>query len=213
MADLTTGFTFAPNETITPDKFHQMVDAAFLSNLVTEELQSGGRFIRIVTPASPNTGDIRVGSDRLLEAFYNGVWNDLAVEPEVLVLTNKSGVDLVEGDVVVPDPANQDCFTISTVDVAPNVIGVLFEDIANNASGQVVIRGQVDVRIAPTFFVGQYTARAGEFLHGPDGTSVVAGVNVAAPVTSNSPRSDCFGICLQTITTGPTALATCYIWK
>lgn len=213
MGNLTTGYTFTTNEAVTPDKFHAMVDDAFLSNVVGQNLQSGGRFVNIAAVASPNTGDIRVGTDGRLQAFYNSVWNDLAAEPEILTLTNKSGVDLVQGDVVVPDPANADSFTISAVDVAPNVMGVLNEDIANNASGGVVIRGEVPVRIAPLFIAGQYIAQPGQFLHGPDGTSVVAGVNVAAPVNPNSPRSDCFGMLLQVSTTGPTDLKTCYIWK
>lgn len=213
MGNLTSGYNFEPNEAVTPDKFHDMVDLAFLSNVVNQNIQAGGRLVNVTTPASPNTGDVRVGSDGLLEFFYNSVWNDHPAEPALITLTNKSGVDLVEGDVVVADPANPDSFTVATVNPAPNVIGVLFEDIANNASGLVCVRGEVDVRIAPLFFAGQYIAHKGEFLHGPDGTSAVSGVNVAAPVNPNNPRSDCFGILLLASTTGPTDLKPCYIWK
>jgi len=213
MAKLTTGYAFTTNETVTPTKFHTMVDAAFLTDLVTEELQAGGRFIRIVTPASPNTGDVRVGSDGRLEFFYNSVWNNSPADPQVIVLTNKSGSDLVQGDVVIPDAANPDSFTIATVDRGPAVIGVLNEDIANNATGQVCIRGVCDVRIAPVLIGGQYIAQPGYFLQTPDGTTATTEEKVAAVANPNSPRSDYLGIVLQQATSGPTALVSCYIWK
>lgn len=211
MAQLQPGLDFATNERITAAKLHQFVDDAFLTNVANDDLLATIRAIWRAAPGSPAAGDVRVGTDGRLEFYVGGVWTTQPDDVVKITLTNKSGSNLVLGDVVVPDPTNPDSFTISAVNRTPNVIGVLAADIANNASGLVAIRGKVSVRVAPTFGV----AEAGELLLGPNGTSGTAAIKVAALVVSpsTSGRSDAFGQLLERASTTPTQLCTAYIWK
>lgn len=207
MASFTTGYSFTNSEAVTPGKIHAMVDSAYLVNLVTRDLASGSGLINIATPASPATGDVRVAASGLLEMYYGGAWNAPPGDPLAITLTNKSGSNLVAGDVVVTDPANAGSFTIASVNPAPNVIGVLAESINNNASGLVYVRGCCSVRVAASLGLA-----AGTLLRGPNGTSGSAAVKVAATGT-NDPRSDCFGILLASAGPATTVVATACIWK
>src|SRR5438105_4903433 len=60
----------------------------------------------------------------------------------VVPLTNKSGGQVIAGDVVVVDTTNNDAFTISTAgSVTTKVIGIAQETIASNATGRVLTAG------------------------------------------------------------------------
>lgn len=217
MGTFTTGHVFSAKEAVTPLAFHQMVDRSYLIGVKNPDFVAGVKLPYITTPGSPATGDVRIGSDGLLEFYYAAAWNDHPADAISLQLTNKSGVDLVLGDVVVPDPANASSFTRATLNPHPVVIGVLAENIANNGTGAVYVRGQCQVRIQPLFSVGFYIAAAGVLLKGPEGTSGTAEKKVAAQIceTSNEVRSDAFGILLidNSGNIGPTSILPCYIWK
>lgn len=207
MAQLSPGYSFATNEFVTPTKFHNYVDDSFLVNVKTTDL-SGCRLIYGTTPGTPATGDVRVGSDGRLEFYYSGVWNTQPADELTLTLTNKSGSDLVLGDVVVWDHANSASFTIASLNPAPDVCGVLAANIANNASGLVYVRGVVQCRVA-----NGSGGSAGQILRGPNGTSATAAIKVAG-TPSTDMRSDAFGIILEVVSAiPPTDVTTCYIWK
>lgn len=206
MAQMTPGYFFATDEHVTSTLFHNLVDDAFLINVKNADL-SNCRLIYTSTPASPSTGDVRVGSDGRLEFYYSGVWNTQPPEELTLTLTNKSGSDLVTGDVVVWDHTNSASFTIASVNPAPNICGVLAQDIANNASGSVYVRGTVQVRVA----VGAGIT-PGTLLRGPNGTSGTAAIKVAAAGSTDA-RSDWFGMALEGAVVGTTDVITCWIWK
>ncbi len=207
MAQLTPGYAFATNEFVTPTKFHNLVDDSFLVNVKNADLTSC-RMIYTATPGSPSTGDVRVGTDGKLEFYYSGVWNTQPAEELTLTLTNKSGSDLLLGDVVVWDHANSASFTIASLNPAPDVCGVLAANIANNASGLVYVRGVVQCRVATAA-----GGSAGQLLRGPNGTSGTAAIKVAAAPATDM-RSDGFGMILEPVSVaGSTDVTTCYIWK
>lgn len=68
-----------------------------------------------------------------------------AIGSNVADLTNKSGAQRVKGDVVIADVNNDDSFTTTTTSGHTKVIGVVGETIANNATGQVITAGYMDV--------------------------------------------------------------------
>ena len=62
----------------------------------------------------------------------------------VLRLTNKSGGDVVEGDVVIISSGTAAAFTTTTTaGLATDIVGVVLESIADNATGRVCISGYV----------------------------------------------------------------------
>lgn len=83
----------------------------------------------------------------------------------VLPLTNKSGAQRTEGEVVIADVTTDDSFTRTTAVGNDLVIGVVAETIANNAEGRIICGGYV-----PTMEVSAATSR-GDYLK----TSATAG--------------------------------------
>lgn len=60
----------------------------------------------------------------------------------VVSLTNKSGVDLIEGDVVVTDLDNDDAVDVtSTIDLSSRTVGIAQEEIPNGSNGMILIGG------------------------------------------------------------------------
>jgi hypothetical protein len=78
------------------------------------------------------------------------------VEPNTL--TNKSGGALEEGDVVVADASNDNAFTTTTTANDVDVIGVVKESIANNATGRVSVAGIVTVKVQGNVARGDFLA-------------------------------------------------------
>lgn len=70
-------------------------------------------------------------------------WAAAATGGGSIELTNKSGSNQVAGTVVILDRTNDSAFTTTTVLNDRRVIGVLEEDIDNNASGQVAVKGKI----------------------------------------------------------------------
>lgn len=208
MARFTPGYVFVTGEAVSPTKFHSMVDSAYLIGVVNSDLVTGVKLPNMSAPGSPATGDVRIASTGLLEFFFGGVWNTQAPDTLQLTLTNKSGSNLVLGDVVVADPANANSFTIAAVNPAPNVIGVLAESIANNASGLVNVRGTCSVRVA----FGAAGVASGVPLRGPNGTSGTAAIKVSGAATTDM-RSDAFAMTLEPVSFSPTQIITCLLWK
>lgn len=206
MAQLSPGETFQTNQFVTPNDFHDLVDDSSLVNVKTTDL-AAARLLYITTPGAPSTGDVRVGSDGRLEFFFGGVWNTQPPEELDLTLTNRSGSDLIIGDVVTFDHSNSASFTIASVTPAPDVAGVLMANIANLASGLVRVRGQCLVRVAAAAGLA-----AGTLLRGPSGALASPALRVAA-VGATDPRSDLFGILLESAGPATTDTAQAYIWK
>lgn len=92
---------------------------------------------------------------------YNLIRGRQTVAP----LTNQSGAQRVEGDVVVIATGNDDSFTTTTAEGNTGVVGVVAETIVAAAEGRVLVNGYV-----PTLKVAAATARGN-----PLKTSTVAG--------------------------------------
>jgi len=72
-----------------------------------------------------------------------------------VTLTNKSGVDVTTGAVVIQYTSTAECFTTTTANADGRVIGVTAENIDDNASGKVLIKGGVGaVLVAGTVAIG-----------------------------------------------------------
>lgn len=102
---------------------------------------------------------------------------------QVIPLTNKSGAERAEGEVVVVEETTDDAFTTTTAEGKKEVLGVVAETIADNAEGRVICSGYV-----PVLEVDGATVR-GDFLK----TSTTAGK--ATPATN--PEAGSFAIALS----------------
>lgn len=72
-------------------------------------------------------------------------------------MTNKSGTDQVAGTVVINDYTNNTAFTTTTTEGDRRVLGVLSEDITNNATGSVGVGGKIQtVRVTGNVLRGQW---------------------------------------------------------
>lgn len=147
MAEITPGSVFQTGDTVTPALFHTAVDDGFLVNVRQADLVSGVRLIERGTPASPISGDTRVGSDGRLEFYFGGQWITQEADQVIIVVTNRSGATCNLGDVVAPDRANADSFKTSGL-VSEPMLGVCMETITNLATGHVLLRGRCQAYVA-----------------------------------------------------------------
>jgi len=70
-------------------------------------------------------------------------WKSASAGGGVIDLTNKSGTDQAAGTVVVFDKSNDAAFTTTTTLIDRRVVGVLQEDVSNNATGKVAVKGKI----------------------------------------------------------------------
>ena len=214
MADLTPGIDFTGKTTASVAQMHQLVDSAYLNNVKNADLVSGVRLINITTPGSPATGDVRIDATGLLEFYFNSTWNAQPARDLKLSMVNNSGVNLFTGDVVVADHTLTNAFTRPSLNPAPDVVGVLAENITAGSTGLILVRGIGNVRVVPPIDSGK---GPGLLLGGPDGSLSGITTKVAAILQNGGKatdgRSDVFGITLIATTSGATEYVTCFIWK
>jgi hypothetical protein len=65
-------------------------------------------------------------------------------------LTNKSGSNLTAGAVIIFDGSNDNAFTTTTTELDRRVLGVITEDIDNEATGNVLVAGIASVQVLGT---------------------------------------------------------------
>ena len=214
MADLTPGIDFTGKTTVSVAQMHQLVDSAFINNVKNADLVSGVRLVNITTPGSPATGDVRIDAAGLLEFYFNSTWNVQPSGQLKLSMVNNSGVNLATGDVVVADHTLTNAFTRPSLNPAPDVVGVLAENINAGDTGNVLVRGVGNVRVVLPV---EYARTSGYLLGGPDGSLSGITTKVAAILQNGSKatdgRSDVFGISLTPASGGATEIVTCFIWK
>lgn len=104
-------------------------------------------------PTQRSTGTAITATIYNTDIIDNISYLDDSVEPD---LTNKSGGSVVAGDVVIQSTGTASSFTTTTTANATNVIGVVMESIANDASGRVARHGVVTVNVTGSVAIGDY---------------------------------------------------------
>lgn len=157
MANVTRGFTYAVNDTVTNTNLHQLVDAATVSSIVSADFT--------LTTTNPIHIGATVPSDSNSRFWYDTANNIFkakdagsAFQPVAngQIFTNKSGSGLVAGDVVVLDTGNAESVTTTTTATNVDVIGVALETIANDATGIIAVGGFFNVSVTGSTDIGDY---------------------------------------------------------
>lgn len=111
----------------------------------------------------------------------------------ILQLTNKSGTDVLQGDVVVIDSANASSFTTTTTSgITTSTVGVILEPfgIANNSIGGVATGGWVPkVNLISTAAIGDPIKTSSTAKRGMIATDGDAGIFAQTLETGTSPRA------------------------
>lgn len=208
MVYITPGETFS-DPAITPTKLNNLMDLAGTYTLGPAALTSGADYFLLAQPGSPGEGDVVVDSTTGLFQHYDGsTWSFDRVEPLEVVMTNRSGMGMTAGDVVLADPANDLSFIQSdgTTSKIINVVGVLKANVADAATVSVYVRGVCDALV-----VGNSVSLAGNWIQGPAVLS-----SAAIPINPSSPvlgGAEFFGMLLEDVPSGTTTLAKVLLWR
>lgn len=81
-------------------------------------------------------------TSRILRQHDGSLWQPFGGRG--FIMTNKSGSNLLKGDAVIVDTANDNSFDVSSTNANTKVIGLLGEDVDNNATGMVIHSGPVE---------------------------------------------------------------------
>jgi hypothetical protein len=195
MANITRGFTFNSNQSVTPDNFNDLVDDATLTNVANAALATGLVFPRDARPLSPNDGDVRViatGQDfgGRWEIYDGSAWNTITKSPSpsttIFCATTMTGPGWTD---------------------AASIIGPAAERINPGAVGQfvvwgladVLVQGSVDQAIFPGAPIGGRSFVFPSFAHtGFICTDTMDQTNVGAPGGDVTRGSYC-GVVLETV--------------
>ena len=205
MTTINPGTDFSDQQVSLKDHLNNLLDDATLTNLTATALISGIHFFNNSRPGSPAEGDNNVDSTTgLLETHDGSAWSFDRTDPMTWTLTNGFGATMTAGDVVVAKAGSDDTFTQFGVSTdASMVIGVLSENTADSALGQVHVRGLV------TLLVGG-SCSPGDWLANPTSGTSDASV-IADPTNAGVFAAGMFGILLES--TSSTTLAQAYIWR
>jgi hypothetical protein len=209
MAQLTPGYLWTTGEGPTPTLMHQMVDESFLVNVLMADLLSTITPIYRTTPVTPATGDVRVGSDGLLEFYFGAAWTTQEADSLQLVVTNNASQTLPKGAVVVPDKNSIGGIVIAASNVTPDVFGVLATTMTSGATGFCYVRGTCQALVTWHPFPGK---ASGEPLLGPFPNFLIGGFpsphadkaySFFTTFEGGPIMSHCFATSLETIPTRP----------
>lgn len=202
MADISKGYTFTTNESLSASKLHGLVDDSRITSIVGGDLATGLRLVAKSAPASPSEGDCYPDSDFLLR-FYDG--STFLYPPGLITMENHSGDDIPAYTPLTLDVTGND-WSISTSKMSPAgrfdhlMFGVAYEDISDGGSGLVVYKGLALVNVIPSATVDR---EPGDWVFGTNVT-----IQTAAPIGSrqniddesiNDPTS-CWAILMEDVT-------------
>jgi hypothetical protein len=146
--DITKGHDFSDN-VIDAARLNKLVVDAVFTNITNPPLLDSHMPYTSGRPAVPADGDFVVKDDGTLEWYDGSAWQTPETLPMTITLTNKAGKTMLAGEVAVVDVDNDFSFegvgSVSTANAIANVrrrcIGVCAEEIANDAAGQIYVRG------------------------------------------------------------------------
>lgn len=163
----------------------RVYDRNIPSGITVDTLTEAGSMIVASAASTPSetgapSADGQAWVSDLAEPL-KGRWTAVATSAGgVIQLTNKSGSTQVAGTVVIFDKTNSEAFTTSSTLNDRRVCGVLTEDISNNASGQVAVKGKIiTVNVQGNVSIGDWliqsatTGRASSFGSLPPSTGAI----------------------------------------
>lgn len=126
----------------------RVYDRNIPSGITVDTLTAAGSLVVASAPSTPSeTGAPSANNQAWVSNLalpLKGAWQAIATSAGGSIqLTNKSGSNQVAGAVVVLDKTNDSAFTTTTVLNDRRVVGVLEENISNNATGSVAVKGKI----------------------------------------------------------------------
>lgn len=155
MATLAGGEDFSASPTsVTGTRLDNHVNNATISNVAQADIvASSGLIVRSASAPSDTDAGWWDTANNVLRIHNGSAWIPVATGA---LLTNKSGGQVVAGDVIVADTTTAESFKTSTTQGDTTVIGVAAETIAADASGVVLYGGIQDVLITGSATLGQF---------------------------------------------------------
>lgn len=155
MATLAGGEDFSASPTgVTGTRLDNHVNNATISNVAQADMaSSNGVIVRSASAPSDTDAGWWDTANNVFRIHNGTAWLPVATGA---LLTNKSGGQVIAGDVVVADTTTAESFKTSTTLGDTTVIGVAAETIAADASGVVLYGGIQDVLITGSATLGQF---------------------------------------------------------
>ena len=155
MATLAGGEDFSATPTgVTGARLDNHINGATLSNVAQADAASSHGFI-VRSASAPSDTDAGWWdtANNVLRVHDGSSWLPVATGA---LLTNKSGGQVVAGDVIVADTSNDNAFATSTTEGDSSVLGVVAETIAADATGIILYGGIQQVLITGTVNRGEF---------------------------------------------------------
>lgn len=182
-AVIISGRQFSSQEEVTQDKCYSIVEAMGMTNLGGAETSSTATIVYVSATAPTVTKYIWFDSSLNLVRTYDGTnW-----QPQNgIVLTNKSGLPRVRGDLVTFNAASDSSFGVAAVADNLTILGVVAESIEADVAGVVILSGLAYVNLDAPYGDGQfYLATSGTAGRGK-ARSTVAAYTLGALLDSSS---------------------------
>lgn len=135
-------------------------------------------------PTTRSTDDLITASIWNTDLVDNLAFLLSTINPDSL--TNKSGGALEQGDVVVGDGGNDNAFTTTTTANDPDILGVVMENIANDATGRVAVMGVITVKVQGNVTRGNYLCTSTTAKRAADAGTIPAVGTFAKALTAYS---------------------------
>ena len=187
MVNLTRGITLGADDEVTDVKMESGIESATVADIARADLSQTDTsvFISTVAPIAnpvPIAGHLWYDTTNAILRMYDGtLWQPVS---RGYIYTNKSGVTLTTGEVVVIDTGNASSVTRTTTLNDLDVFGVVLDGAVDDADVIVITEGFVPVLdVTGSTAIGDYLT-----------TSTTAG----KAVNTTNPRSGTFGIALTT---------------
>lgn len=140
------GKYFSGTEQVTAAKLHQIIESAAISGFDQSNMASGSGVVVASGTAPSDTDALWYDTNLGILRFNDGTsWQPVSGGE---VLTNKSGVSVDRGDVVIWDVANDSSFTTTASAGHPLFAGIAAETIANNQTGIIMTSGKFVVNLS-----------------------------------------------------------------
>ena len=157
---MTRGQTFGSSEEVTNTKLHNLIDGATGADIDRTNFQSDTTAITNKTSAPSGLATNEVWADTSatppIYNRYDGSNSKSLLNTVTVDLTNKSGGQVIAGDLVVVDTTTDESFTTTTTASSTGVLGVALETIADDAVGKIAISGVHEVNIGSAATRGQF---------------------------------------------------------
>jgi hypothetical protein len=213
MADVTRGITFQSDEEVTAAKMHQGIESATVTGIIRSDMDVNDTAV-IINPTAPTAGPAPVAghvwydtTDSILRVYDGSKWKAVSRGG---TFTNRSGITLSSGAVVVLDTGNAESVTTTTTADDTDVVGVVIVGGDDLSDVIVITEGFVpDIDVTGSTSIGDYLTTSTTAAESDSVTSAGSGTYARALSTSaTSVQGTIGGAIMTTVASGATISTT-----